>query len=114
MSVLKRLIIAACTAALVVGFAVAPTASASARCPKGNVCVWTEVVFKGAQGNSLCTGGLHEFAGNKSSGENECANKAVWFRNKGVTTQCLNPGQSSEVFPGLVNEIWIGAEGSHC
>jgi hypothetical protein len=92
----------------------ASVASASTRCAKGHVCVWVEVVFKGAEGDSLCTGGLHEFAGNKSSGENECANKAVWFRNKGVTTQCLNPGQSSEVFPGLVNEIWIGAEGSRC
>lgn len=92
----------------------ASVASASERCPKGHVCVWTEVVFKGAEGDSLCTGGLHEFAGNKKSGENECANKAVWFRDKGITTECLNPGKAAELFWGQVNEIWVGAEGSRC
>lgn len=92
----------------------ASVASASARCPSGHVCVWVEVVFQGAEGDSLCTGGLHGFGGNKSSGENECANKAVWFRKNGVTTQCLNPGHSSSVFPGEVNEMWVGAEGSRC
>jgi hypothetical protein len=83
-------------------------------CPAGYVCVWPNPGAGGTRGDSLCTGGIHPLAGLKGSGRNSCANKAVWFRYNGVTTQCLNPGYYSDYFPGPVNELWIGADGSRC
>jgi len=89
-------------------------AAADETCASGHVCVWVENHFKGAKGESLCTGGVHPLAGLKESGKNRCANKAVWFRNEGVATSCLNPNENNAGFPFLINELWVGAEGSRC
>jgi hypothetical protein len=105
---------AACVSGLVLALALLPGGAQAFTCPAGNVCGFVSPAYGGAQGNSLCTRGVHPFDGNKSSGINNCANKAVWFRNSGVAQQCLNPGQLSPLFPGPVNEIWIGADGSRC
>jgi len=86
-------------------------------CSSGYACVWPQTFYGGAVGKSLCTGGLHTFGGNlKLSGANMCtgSNKAVWFRNSGTTIQCLNAGGSSGSFWASVNELWVGAENSHC
>lgn len=86
-------------------------------CSTGDACVWPSTNFIGTVGKSNCTGGLHTFGGNlKLSGANKCtgSNKAVWFRNSGTTIQCLNAGGSSAAFVAFVNELWVGAENSHC
>lgn len=86
-------------------------------CSSGNACVWPQTFYGGTVGKSLCTGGLHGFGGNlKTSGANWCSgsNKAVWFRNSGTTIQCLSAGESSGSFWTWVNELWVGAENSHC
>ncbi len=85
-----------------------------APCSNGHVCVWPHVEFKGTVGESLCTGGAHVLAARKESGRNECANKAVWFRNNGFANKCLNPGEQTAAFPVSIEEIWVGAEGSRC
>lgn len=86
-------------------------------CSNGYACVWPAAFYGGTVGKSLCTGGLHTFGGNvKNSGANWCngSNKAVWFRSSGTTIQCLNAGTSSAGFWTSVNELWVGAENSHC
>jgi hypothetical protein len=86
-------------------------------CSTGHACVWPNTLYGGTVGQSLCTGGLHTFGGNlKRSGANMCtgSNKAVWFRSSGTTIQCLNAGESSGAFWTTVNELWVGAENSHC
>jgi len=92
----------------------ASAASADESCASGHACVWTEFHYLGAKGESLCTGGAHGLAGNKESGKNRCANKAVWFRSSGTAIACLNPGGNDELFTFPINEIWVGAEGSRC
>jgi hypothetical protein len=86
-------------------------------CSTGDACVWPQTFFGGTVGKSNCTGGLHGFGGNlKLSGANNCtgSNKAVWFRNSGTTIRCLNAGESSSAFFSPVNELFVGAENSHC
>lgn len=86
-------------------------------CSVGHACVWPHTLFGEGKGESLCTGGLHSFAPNtKLSGENQCTNsgKAVWFRQSVTNVKCLEAGESDAAFPFLVNEIWVGAEHSHC
>jgi hypothetical protein len=86
-------------------------------CSAGYACVWPNTFFGGTVGKSLCTGGLHGFGGNvKQSGANMCtgSNKAVWFRQSGTTIRCMNAGESSATFWAGVNELWVGAENSHC
>lgn len=86
-------------------------------CGVGHACVWPQTFYGGTVGESLCTGGLHSFAPNtKQSGENACTNsgKAVWFRQSGTNVRCLNAGESAPTFAFPVNEIWVGAEHSHC
>jgi hypothetical protein len=88
-------------------------------CSTGDACVWPSTLYSppGTVGKSNCTGGLHTFGGNvKLSGANKCtnSNKAVWFRSNGTTIQCLNAGGSSSAFFSFVNELWVGAENSHC
>jgi hypothetical protein len=95
----------------------APTGEASpldATCNSGHVCVWPESFYVGTKGESLCTGGAHPLAGSKKSGKNRCANKAVWYRQNGVALDCDNAGEDSPSFGFSINELWIGAEGSHC
>jgi hypothetical protein len=105
--------------------ALAPSSEegASARsigeCSTGDACVWPSTLYSpsGTVGKSNCTGGLHTFGGNvKLSGTNQCtnSNKAVWFRSNGTTIECLNAGKSSPAFFAFVNELWVGAENSHC
>lgn len=81
-------------------------------CPNGYVCAYANIFYGGGQGNSLCTGGAHPLGGWKESALNRCANKAAWFRVNGTAQTCRNAGGQLEV--GGFNEIWIGAEGSHC
>lgn len=91
--------------------------SSVSECSSGNACVWPGTGYTGTVGQSLCTGGLHSFGGNvKTSGANFCIGslKAVWFRNSGATVECLNPNGIELAFPKKVNELWVGAEGSHC
>ncbi len=86
-------------------------------CSTGYACVWPQTFYGGTVGKSLCTGGLHSFGGNlKLSGANMCngSNKAVWFRNSGSLVQCLGAGASQTSFWTFVNELWVGAENSHC
>lgn len=91
--------------------------SSVGECNTGNACVWPGTGYSGTVGQSLCTGGLHTFGGNlKTSGADLCYGslKAVWFRNSGTTVECLNPGGIESAFPKYVNELWVGAESSHC
>ena len=86
-------------------------------CSTGYACVWPQTFYGGTVGKSLCTGGLHTFGGNvKASGANMCtgSNKAVWFRQSGTTIVCLNAGESAPSWWAPVNELWVGAENSHC
>lgn len=86
-------------------------------CSTGYACVWPQTFYSGTVGKSLCTGGLHTFSGNlKASGANMCtgSNKAVWFRQSGTTIVCLNAGGSAPSWWAPVNELWVGAENSHC
>ena len=98
---------------------VAPTSESGASalldesCANGHVCVWPETYFKGAKGESLCTGGPHPLAGVKLSAKDRCANKAVWLRKDGIAKGCVNAGGQAELAFAF-NELWIGAEGSHC
>ena len=92
----------------------ASAASADESCASGHACVWVDFHFLGAKGESLCTGGAHPLAGQKESGKNRCANKAVWFRQNGTAISCLNPGGNDELFTFSINELWVGAEGSRC
>lgn len=82
-------------------------------CTSGHVCVWPKENYQGTRGESLCTGGPHPLAGIKESAKNRCLNKASWLRLDGFALECMNAGDS---FPGTLefNELWIGAEGSHC
>src|SRR6478752_3675747 len=85
-------------------------------CNAGHACVWPSRFFSGTIGESLCTGGAHGLANFKESGVNECtgSNKAVWFRQNGTSIQCLNAGETSAGFTFPINELWVGAENSHC
>jgi hypothetical protein len=85
----------------------------SGSCSSGHVCVWTEPSYKGAKGESLCTGGAHSLSGFKLSVVNSCGNKAAWLRVNGVANECINAGFEYEI-TAKFNELWIGAEGSHC
>lgn len=82
-------------------------------CGSGVVCVFTEILFNGAEGQTNCGAeGAHPLAGTKHSGINHCANRAVWFRINGTAHYCRNAGDQLEV--GEFNELWVGASGSHC
>lgn len=85
-------------------------------CNTGHACVWPQRFFTGTIGESLCTGGAHGLAGTKESGVNECvgSNKAVWFRSNGTAIKCLNAGETAASFTFPINELWVGAENSHC
>jgi hypothetical protein len=86
----------------------------TSNCASGHACVFTGTFYTGAKGESLCTGGAHPLEGGKHSGQVACANKAVWFRQSGTTSNCGNPGAEIPSFVFNVNEIWVGAEGSRC
>ncbi len=109
----KNWIIAACAA---LGLCLIPaTASADSSCSSGHVCVWTELGWNGAKGETKCSeSGLHKFAGIKHSGKNECANRAVWFRKaNGEKVFCAEPGQWFAQF-NEVEQVWVGEEGARC
>ena len=107
--------VAACMAVAVVGaLTVLPGEAQAVTCFSGEVCVFANTSYTGGQGTTVCSAaGLHPLGGWKTSGINNCANRAVWFRNTGVTKQCLNPTTLSPSFPAI-NEIFIGADGSRC
>lgn len=82
-------------------------------CPNtGTVCDWTNTSFKGTRAEILCTGGAHPLNFTKFSVKDRCPNKAAWTRVNGVALNCVNAGGQIEV--AEFNELWIGAEGSHC
>jgi hypothetical protein len=100
---------------LLPGVSVAAGGEGLAKCQKGHVCVWVEKNFKGAEGESLCTGGAHPLAGYKKSAANHCANKAVWLREDGTARVCMEPeSEIGEIVPLPIDELWVGIEGSHC
>jgi len=81
-------------------------------CLAGYVCSWFQVGFQGEPGFTLCTGGSHPLNQFKGSVKNRCANKASWLRINGFANDCVNAGGQREI--AEFNELWIGAEGSHC
>lgn len=81
-------------------------------CLAGYVCSWFQLGFQGEPGFTLCTGGPHPLNQFKGSVKNRCANKASWLRINGVANECINAGGQDEITE--FNELWIGAEGSHC
>jgi hypothetical protein len=110
---MRKLIIVAAVVCALVLIAAIPSTSAATTCSGGHVCVWVYGGFLGPKGESLCTGGLHELAGEKLSAINACANKASWLRRGGFNVYCLNPSQYQENTPSF-DQVWIGAEGSRC
>lgn len=90
----------------------APAVALDESCSTGFVCVWNNILYGGVKSTTLCTGGAHPLAGFKFSAKNRCANKASWFRINGSAVECLDAGGNRKV--AEFNEIWIGAEGSHC
>jgi hypothetical protein len=105
-------ILVALTAACCLTVWVAP-AAADSTCATGNVCAWTQTNFEGVRGNTNCGAqGAHPLGGFKYSAKNHCAARAVWLRFNGGAVECLEPNQQDGAI--TFNELWVGAELSHC